>query len=166
MRMLDTIRRNPIATLAVVVAGLGGWAITELLSPPPPLKPAPMPDARALMAADVSFMPTTADSSTLLLALSKLRPGMSRVEVEELVGAPTADSVHPVTVTDGRARYRAAYDIGDPEPLATIRPIKRLPIKPMPRIPHESSGIQVALEYDASKPGHPLIEVLYLDPLF
>jgi hypothetical protein len=166
MRILDTIRRNPVALLAAAVAGIGGLVVAELLAPPPPLTERPLLGSGPQAAVTESPLPPLGVSPPPFAILPKLRPGMPRVEVEELLGHPTADAVQPVTLTDGQLRYRAAYDLGDPDPPATVRPIKRLPTKILPPAPGESSGIRVALEYDASKPGHPLVDILYPDPLF
>jgi hypothetical protein len=163
MRVLDTIRRNPVAGLAIVAAGIGGWIAAGLLDNGPP-SVEPPPGEMSLRIAEVPRIPPPPGSATVSLAvLPKLKLGMTRVEVEDLLGPPTADAVQPVTVIDGRLRYRAAYDLGEPDPPATIRPIRR-PRLPMP-IPDPPLP-RVALEFDASKPGHPLVEVLYLDPLF
>ena len=168
MRILDTIRSNPGTLLVAAVAGIGGWVVAELLAPPPPLTELPLPTSgpHAVVAESSAPLPHWEVSPATLAVLPMLRPGMPRAEVEGLLGLPTADAVEPVTFTDGQLRYRAAYDLGDPEPPPTIRPIKRLPRKPLPPAPGQSSGIRVALEYDASKPGHPLVDILYPDPLF
>jgi hypothetical protein len=173
MQVLNVIRRNPVAGLLVVAAGILGWIGAGLVNLPakpeesralvgPRRLPTPeaFPDA---IAVDVTNpeIPSEVRARTLTL-LPKLRPGMTRVEVEGILGPPTADGIHPVTVTDGQARYRAAYDLADPDPPATIRPIKNFRLFP----PRQEPGAHVALEFDASKPGHPLIEILYLDPLF
>ena len=163
MRVLDTISRNPVAGLAVVIAGIGGWIAAEFLNPAPPCPVAssgPVP-VRATMTRILPPPPTT-DQTVSLAVLPKLRLGMTRVEVETLIGTPPAEAVQPVTLTDGRFRYRAAYDLGEPDPPATIRPIRRFHVPPPPPEPQA----RVALEFDASQPGHPLVEIVYLDPLF
>jgi hypothetical protein len=46
----------------------------------------------------------------------------------------------------------------------TIRPfLSRSRVLPPPS---EPGSVVIALEFDASRPGHPLVEVLYPDPLF
>ena len=96
--------------------------------------------------------------------LPKLKPGMTRIEVEQLLGPPAADQLQPVTQTNGSPTYCTAYELIDSEIPMTIRPIQ----PKTARIPDRSAETKthVTLEYDASKPGHPLIEVHYPDPLF
>src|SRR5688572_15652019 len=111
MAVLDPIRRNPVALFAVAVAGIGAWIVAEFLAPPPPLTERPLiaggPQAAFTEGPPLPIgMPPAA-----LTVLPKLRPGMSRVEVEGLLGSPPADAVHPVTVSDGQFRYRASYDL-------------------------------------------------------
>jgi hypothetical protein len=92
---------------------------------------------------------------------------MSRIEVEGLIGPPTADQVLPLMVADGRVTYQTAYPVDlDPTPLRTIRPFgRRLP--PVTALDDEDPRANlIALEFDASLPGHPLVTVHYLDPLF
>jgi hypothetical protein len=169
MRVLDTIRRNPAAVLSVVTAAVLGWVAAGLLNPPsppvyPPLASPPTPVAAApIEAPPPPELPGLRNARSVAVeVLPKLRPGMTRVEVEGMLGPPTADDLHPVTLAEGRLTYRTAYELAEPDLPATIRPIVR------PRVPARPTDpkSQVALEFDASKPGHPLVEVLYLDPLF
>jgi hypothetical protein len=90
-----------------------------------------------------------------LAVLPMLQPGMSRVEVEDVLGVPNLAQVQPVGGSGGRVTYHAAYPItlagggGAPRPPAGGGPL-----------------CFVAFEFDATLPGHPLINVLYPDPLF
>jgi hypothetical protein len=97
--------------------------------------------------------------------LPKLKPGMTRAEVEVLVGLPAPDDIHPATVSEGRVIYHMSYE-ADLEPTTTVRPIR--PYKPMPmgRDPPPNPRTFVVLEFDATKPGHPLLGIYYPDPLF
>ena len=162
MAVLDTIRRNPVALFAAAVAGVGGWIVAEALAPHGPPAERPLIAVGPQAAFIEAPPPQIGVPPAALTVLPMLRPGMPRAEVEGILGIPPADAVDPVTVTDGQLRYRASYDLGDPEPLATVRPIKRHRMPPPP----DSTGIRVAIEFDASKPGHPLVDILYLDPLF
>ena len=163
MRVLNPIRRNPLVGLAFLVVAIGGWAIADHFTPAPPAI-IPPPPQNSLMMVELPFGSSPSGQAVTLDMLPKLRPGMTRVEVEDLIGPPPADGVQPVTMTDDGLRYRASYDLADPSPLATIRPIRRPRIPPPPQ---ENGFVdRVAFVFDASKPGHPLIEVIYLDPLF
>jgi hypothetical protein len=107
------------------------------------------------------FETMEANPQVIARVLHKLKPGMTRTEVEGLVGRPAPHDVHPATVADGRVTYRACYE-ADLEPPSTVRPIR--PTRPVVARPADRT--LVTLEFDATKPGHPLIEVHYPDPLF
>ncbi len=180
MRVFDTIRNNPIAVLGILLAGFGGCVVATLIpqnsdpeSEPQPhlVNPPPQFVER--------FDPTKLETgrwTTSTEALPKLKPGMTRVEVEEILGPPAADALHPVTVNEGRVTYRTAYALAEPDAPLTIRPLKAS-VRRLPPIPREiapqvaptaraTATAAVALEFDASKPGHPLVEIHFLDPLF
>jgi hypothetical protein len=80
---------------------------------------------------------------------------MSRTEVEGVLGPPPADRVLPVR---GDA---ATYLTGYPALFGPVPPVQitRRTLPPRP-------DAHVALEFDASRPGHPLVQVHYPDPLF
>jgi hypothetical protein len=163
MRILDILRKNPVAALLIFVAGVGGWLAAGLRNPTPPeLGPRhPLPPIVDYAAA--LDLPVAERHVMSMSNLPRLKLGMTRVEVEGVIGPPAADSLHPITVTDGRATYQTAYDLGEPDLPPTVRPIKARPrVLPRPLSPQAL----VALVYDASKPGHPLLEIRYLDPLF
>jgi hypothetical protein len=82
-----------------------------------------------------------------------LKTGMSRTEVEWLVGAPLAPNIHPATQVDGSITYRTSYE-------ADLNLLVRPDSLP------SGTSTRVDLEYDATKPGHPLLAVYYPDPLF
>jgi hypothetical protein len=95
--------------------------------------------------------------------ISKLKPGMSRAEVESVIGPPLANGVQPVTQTDGRLTYWGSYTLLRPDPAAPDHSDagpKKAPEKNM------ASKPQISIQYDASKPGHPLLDIRYQDPLF
>jgi hypothetical protein len=97
-------------------------------------------------------------------SLSKLKPGMTRAEVEGLVGIPSAQDTYPATVMDGKVIYHTTYE-ADLEPPATVRPIRIPRPHPMGRDPQPKERTLVTLEFDATKPGHPLLSIYYPDPL-
>jgi hypothetical protein len=181
MRLLRYTRENPVALLSVAVAALVVWAAVDLGTAPPRKKPTrlaesdyleiPLPKAAVAAAvADDLTAPAATQAITpgqtvvSAAALPKLRPGMTRAEVESLIGAPASDAVHPVTVEGGRATYRTAYELDDLGPPMTIRPIhSRSRIPPPPR---EPGSVVIALEFDATRAGHPLVDIVYPDPLF
>jgi hypothetical protein len=192
MLSLEPIRKNPVATLCVLVAGILGWVASGLMHnpepvanrpEPPDLPPPVLPDKKLLIAkrmAEAAALTGTAvvsdepNAGVLPLPyrtipselLPRLKPGMSRVAIENLIGPPTAAALEPAAIVAGRLTYRTAYELADFETPATIRPIRHLPpIPPRAHEPPEAKSL-VALEFDASKPGHPLIEIHYLDPLF
>ena len=81
------------------------------------------------------------------------------------MGVPAAQDILPATVADGRVTYHTAYE-ADFAPVPTVRPIK-FPLPRPPAATRDPVGrTVVTLEYDASKPGHPLLGVHYPDPLF
>jgi hypothetical protein len=90
---------------------------------------------------------------------------MKRVEVESFLGPPTPDRIQPVTMHDGRMTYSTAYELAlsDIGPPMTIRPIR-----PQPRIATGANAARslIAFVFDAAEPGHPLVDILYPDPLF
>lgn len=174
MRAVNMIRRNPVTAVCVVLTGVIVWLVAGFVLSLPtvggpaagvPPRMLPLPTEGPVPVVMEAPLPPEEERARSIALLPKIRPGMTRVEVEGILGPPAADAIHPVTVTGDQARYRAAYDLADPEPPATVRPIRpfRLPshFREAP-----APGVRVALEYDATKPGHPLIEVFYLDPLF
>ncbi|QJW96054.1 hypothetical protein [Frigoriglobus tundricola] len=117
-----------------------------LLVPPPP---PPFPGKK---------WKNTQSSSADLLA--RLKPGMTRAEVDGLVGIPAPEDISPVTVADGKVTYQTAYDadLGAP---STIRPLQ-----PTKNGAAQRSRTLVTLEFDATKPGHPLLSVTFPKPLY
>jgi hypothetical protein len=131
----------------------------EVPMPPPPLDP------RLLKLRIRSVQPVLPQSLPVSVEmLPKLKPGMTRIEVEWLLGPPAPDQLQPVIQTNGCPTYCTAYELIDSEIPMTIRPIQ----PKTARVPAQSveTKSHVTLEYDASKPGHPLIEIHYPDPLF
>jgi hypothetical protein len=79
--------------------------------------------------------------------VSRLQPGMPRAEVEGIVGLPPADLVQPITANNGRFTYTTSY-------LANLEPTAHPLVGPRP-IPRTLIG----LEFDATRPGHPLVKI-------
>jgi hypothetical protein len=173
MHILHRIRNNPIVVLCVMATALIIWIAMDLLpsgtptngpkvvsNPPPSISPPtiPPPPPKPGKFVQRPPMPVTVEM------LPKLKVGMTRIEVERLLGPPAEDQLQPVTQTNGGPTYCTAYELIESEIPMTIRPIR----PKTARIPSRSveAKTHVTLEYDASKPGHPLIEVHYPDPLF
>lgn len=155
MRLLEPVRQYPVALLAVVALAFVSWVWWDALPAAAPQVPHMPPEMSRF---DVSIAPS--ESAAFATVLPKLKPGMTRAEVEHLAGAP--ENIHPATVTGDRVTYHTAYeaDFGAPP---TVRPIR-----PMPKPPADPSAPRaiVTLEFDATRPGHPLLNVHYPDPLF
>ena len=172
MRSLRFIRRHPIALLGVFALAFVVWLWRDSL-------PVGQPDSPELRDTQLiaiqapppgEIPPSVAEKAKpsaqgTAQALTKLKPGMTRAEVEELVGVPAPDNIRPVTVVDGKVTYQTAYE-ADLGPPATIRPITLLRSHPAPLTPAAKGRTLVTLEYDATKPGHPLLGIHYADPLF
>ncbi|MDY3562520.1 hypothetical protein R5W23_003986 [Gemmata sp. JC673] len=156
------LRRHPFLVLTALGITFAAWICWDALSPPEP-EAVPEVTLRTRLAptaiVDDAVFPVTTPEGTAQ-ALPRLKTGMSRTEVEGLVGAPTPGNISPATVADGRVVYRTQYET-DLAPPATVRPIQRS----LPRHPSPSSAL-VTLEFDATKPGHPLVGIYYPDPLF
>jgi len=174
MRPLRFIRRHPIALLGAFVLAFGVWLWRDSLPDgqpqaqdpgdvhlmavqAPPIRKLPLPPGVEDPEKAKPAPQGTAE------ALTKLKPGMTRSEVEGLVGAPSPDRILPVTVADGRVTYQTAYE-ADFGPAATVRPITPRPHGPRAAPARERT--LVTLEYDATKPGHPLLGIHSPDPLF
>jgi hypothetical protein len=181
MRLSRAIRENPFVILCAALVALLGWVATDLARQKPskearvPLDLSLPPSAPPLDS-NLSFAPVrpglaadepiTAMASRITVAmLPKLKAGMTRTQVESLIGAPTADQVQPVSNSGGRVTYRTAYAIDDLGTPMTIRPIQPR-ARPRPALPSADTALVVALEFDASLPGHPLVEIVFPDPLF
>jgi outer membrane protein assembly factor BamE (lipoprotein component of BamABCDE complex) len=188
MRVLHHIRNNPVTIACVVLLALNAWVALQLFdggARPREPRVAYVPQNSQVIngqAIPVLTTPTfTADvvgsevdktqpqnqgysnSVVSAAALPKLKAGMTRAEVEGLLGTPPADQIHAVTVNENRITYRTTYEMSESDLPMTIRPIQsraRVPARPNDPLSF------VALEFDASQPGHPLLGVLYPDPLF
>jgi hypothetical protein len=120
----------PLPTLGAAEPAPVLAVLTEPMhvAPPPVIRPAPREVAQVL---------------------SQLKTGMTRAEVEVLVGVPEANDIQPATVSGGRVTYRTCYEAE---------------LEPAPAAP--KGRTLVTLEFDASKPGHPLLGIHYPNPRF
>lgn len=170
MRPLSLVRRNPLPVLGALVVAFAVWVISDS-APREPVGPTPEIAPGEVVTLEMSVPVAAPDAIEPLhltphgtaQALPKLKPGMTRTEVEGLVGAPVAGRISPATVQDGRITYHTQYE-ADLAPVATVRPIGRVRALPNPK-PSAPRAL-VTLEFDATRPGHPLVGVHYPDPLF
>lgn len=173
MRLLRYIRRHPIALLGVFAVAFVVWLWRDSLptAQPQAQEPGDTP-LTALQAPRPRMLPfppgvepekAKPGAQETAQALTKLKPGMTRAEVEGLVGTPSPDNILPVTVSDGKVTYQTAYE-ADFGPPPTVRPITARPHGP--RATPAKERTLVTLEFDATKPGHPLLGIHYPDPLF
>ncbi|MDB5307410.1 MAG: hypothetical protein JWO38_1612 [Gemmataceae bacterium] len=167
MQPFRWIQNHPLILLAVAVVGFGSWLIYSTVSETgsnPHIKTEDSPPHRALTR---TLPMPTADGPghtppplrpgvVTAEMVHRLQPGMTRVDVEELIGPPPAAMVLPVSTVDGRLTYRANY-------LANLGPIPTPPPGAVPPAPVPRS--MISLEFDASRPGHPLLKVHLPDPM-
>lgn len=167
MRFLRAIRQHPLALLAVASVAFVGWVWWDALPSGDPIAQSTTEAVGPMRTRDLPLPPEFPDEEPdPTRGIPKLKPGMMRAEVEKLVGGPVDNRVSPATVTDGRVTYHAAYE-ADFGPAATVRPIARTRVKaPVEPTAPPVDRTLVTLEFDASKPGHPLVGVHYPDPLF
>ena len=166
MRPLHYLRRNPLVILGAFAAAFAVWVWWDSAPdvPQPELQGGPSGAlVRVLPIPTLTEVDGIAPGQVTAQALPKLKPGMTRTEVEGLVGAPAAD-ISPATVADGRVTYRMTYE-ADLGPPGTVRPLSSSRARGS-RAAEPTDREVVALEFDATKPGHPLVGVHYPDPLF
>lgn len=165
MRLLRAIRQYPLVLLGIVAVAFVGWVWWDALPARDPKGPENS-DLLTLRTNVLMAIPEDAEPKPVepTRGIPKLKPGMTRAEVEKLVGGPVENHVSPATVTDGRVTYHAAYE-ADFGPAATVRPIPRPRFKTLIEVPLPDRTL-VTLEFDATRPGHPLVGVHYPDPLF
>jgi hypothetical protein len=168
--------RHPLAILSAFALGFIAWLWRDATAPQGP----PGPEGPNVVIADGSVnrrlpMPPGVENAPqtkpgpreTAQVLAKLKPGMTRAEVEGVLGAPAPHAIHPVTVTDGTITYNTTYE-ADLGPPPTVRPIRPHPKFPMPpaQATRPAAPTVVILQFDATKPGHPLLGIFYPDPLF
>jgi hypothetical protein len=168
MRLIRFVRRHPITVLGLFATAFIVWLWRDSLPTIQPSDPEVRVEGRPRRQLplsppiDENAKPDRRDTAEIL---SKLKPGMTRAEVEGLVGVPAPQDIHPVTVADGKVTYRTAYE-ADFGPAPTVRPIHTPRPQPVGRDPLPKGRTLVTLEFDATKPGHPLLSVHFPDPLF
>jgi hypothetical protein len=135
--MTPTRRRTAWAAVLIALAAVpvAGWLALRAVDSPPvePRLLAGPPTGKKVL-------------SRLVLtgrALGAVRPGMARAEVEEVLGRPAPDAVGPVVGDGGRAVYVIRY------PAELDGPVWCAPDLRGP--------CEAVLEYDAARPGHPLL---------
>ena len=159
MRLLQFVRRHPIALFGVFAIAFVVWLWRDTLpsydtgpdsSEPQVSYPRALPTPIAVLNQEdeadgnEKVKPTPQDTAQVL---SKLKPGMTRAQVEELVGVPAVGDIHPATIADGKVTYHTTYE-ADFGPAPTVRPTRI--VRPQPgRDP--ASRTLVALEFDATK---------------
>src|SRR5205807_6792791 len=121
----------------VAAAAFIGWVVSDYSNPRTDPQPRIVnPEAARLSVADSDIQsdrlkvpqgPSVVTSDQV----PQLKPGMTRSEVEAIIGLPPADMVSPVTEVDGRMTYKAAYLANlDPGPAPIRGPVpvpRRLP---------------------------------------
>lgn len=169
------LRDNPLLLLGVVIIGFGTWVIGEQLASrdepqpqgqlmsPPLVRAVDLPTISTGLETTTASEPPRVPGVVTSDLVPQLRPGMSRSEVEAIIGPPPADLVTPVAESNGRMTYHAAYlaNLDARPPLRTDMTNRRA-IPPQPPI----AKSVITLEFDATRPGHPLVRVHYADPLF
>ena len=140
VRTLDHITQRPLIVLGVLVAAFVLWVAADARAPKPKAVPAPPQGLEPPMTAELSRMRTVG------AALRGVQEGMSRAEVEAILGRPSPRDIRPVERANGRVVYRTHY-------LAFLA-------GPLPFAPHVDGYCEAILEYDAAAPGHPLLRIL------
>ncbi len=176
MGLVNSIQKNPVWVLCFAVLLLIGWVAVDLAKTgtrrpsarvSSASKELPVPERSveaAIVGEDMPVPLPPASSVVLSTVLPQLKPGMKRVEVERVLGLPTPEQIHPVTLNNGRMTYSTSYQFDDLGPPMTIRPIQSRPRSlPQPSPPARSL---IAFVFDATAPGHPLIDIQFSDPLF
>jgi hypothetical protein len=161
MNLHRWLRDHPVALLVVAVAGFGVWVVSDLTRPPAPPTPATVDEVRQMtVSLPVTPAPVRGSSAVPRDKIAILKPGMSRVVVEDIIGAPQPDQLGPILVQeDGRVTYQTTYPIDlDAVNLNTVKPIRRRPL-PLPPPGQPRIDPLLTLEFDASQPGHPLLRV-------
>lgn len=164
MKTLHGIRNYPIVVLTVMSAALFTWIFLESSKKNNPDTGKPIPESRLKKPEFQPKEPPRLQAQvrpTTVELLSRVKPGMPRVEVERLIGLPEPEQIQAVTETNGRLTYRTAYELEEAKLPMTIRPTQQKSTR-TPKNTIESKS-QLTFEYDATKPGHPLIEVHFPD---
>jgi len=134
-------RHRLAAFVAILIALLGvWWGVRDRQSPATP-EPAP----------PITSGPETSRLQAIGQGLLSVRSGMPRAEVEALIGRPDPKETSPVERMDGQTVFRIRY-------MAVLR-------DPHPVAPNVRGYCEVELIYDASRSGHPLIQIIFTPKL-
>src|SRR5262245_57325179 len=113
MQPLRFICRRPGTLLAIVATAFAGWVWYDVFWPKRAGAPNEIPrlESVAVVDGEMGSLPKrmlpkppleeNANPQIIARMLPKLKPGMTRTEVEGLVGLPAPQDIHPATVTEG-----------------------------------------------------------------
>lgn len=125
-----------LTAAAVAVGGVVWWTMARRERPPAPVQ---SPLTSPQVSPEVARLQAVGD------ALRTIRIGMPRVDVERQLGSPAPKHTFPLIRVGDKLVYRTAYQ-------ALVR-------EPLPLAPEARGFIEAVLEYDASRPGHPLLRL-------
>lgn len=175
--MLKFIKENPVSVLAVGLLALVIWIAADLATVAKPKRqtvesfapanelPLPGSPSDVVVADGREGGPTLSVRNAIPTdVLPHVKPGMNRHEVEGFLGRPAPGQIQPISSVNGRMTYSTAYEFDDMGAPMTIRPIKAHPRSPAESPP--SARLTIAFVFDAARPGHPLIDIIFPDPLF
>jgi hypothetical protein len=140
MKKLNSL--NPIGVFGVAVVAFVGWVVYDINRPQ---KPAPVTPS------SIDLMPESTHEPVVLRGLERIRPGMSRPEVEEqlrTLGGVGSGEVGPVDLTAGFPTYRVRYRVSPGQAVAAVV-----------RAPVTRTSATITATYDARTVGHPLVNV-------
>lgn len=156
MRFFSRVRNAPVLLLVVVLIGFGLWVASDLPADRPPPSPMGGPPQMSLAAPEElsASLPTSGPLVVTPEMVSRLQPGMTRSEVEAVIGPPPAELVHPVAVVNGKHVYQADYlaNLDAPQFGTRMAGGRSVPVPVVPKT-------LIAVEFDASRPGHPLLKI-------
>jgi hypothetical protein len=136
------LSRHPVLVLAVLAVGFGAWVAADLAGPPPR-------GQRADLAGPPGWdagMSEVARQQLVGRALLEVRVGMPRLKVEQLLGPPDPSDLRPVDLSGRTPVYHTSY--------------RAVLAEPHPDCPGVRGPCQVYLAFDASRPGHPLTQIV------
>lgn len=158
--------RHPVGVLGVFVSAFVVWVLCDAVATPSPpalgaelsvVKPLPVQTEPALPPPPEKFKPSPREMAQLV---TKLKPGMTRAEVEGLVGEAAPGDIQPAIIGGSQTTYTMSYEAAlTSEPDAVDSPT----------VTHESqpkTRTLVKLEFDATKPGHLLVGIRFEEPRF
>lgn len=153
--------RHPVGVLGVFVFAFVVWLWQDAVYEP---EPEPLGSELRVVSTRFQIAPVLipADNRIKLTpreiaqVVPKLKTGMTRAEVEGLVGEPAPGAIQPQIIGGDHTSYAMSYE-------ADLTP----PDSPMANgEPQSKSRTLVTLVFDATKPGHPLLGISYQEPRF